>query len=132
DLLAVFDGEEALRAGAPILHPDIAGYHYAMGSRPSVSHPNLQGYNLVQKGEADLEPLFAQAHRVFTHVYHQARQHQGYIEPHACIVWIDEQDVAHVYSTNKAPFSLQQSLAVVTGLPAQKFVVDSMFIGGDF
>ncbi len=76
--------------------------------------------------------LFAGAHRVFEHVYYQARQHQGYIEPHACIVWIDEQDVAHVYSTNKAPFSLRQSFAVVTGLPAQQFVVDSMFIGGDF
>jgi CO/xanthine dehydrogenase Mo-binding subunit len=47
-------------------------------------------------------------------------------------MWIDEQGTAHVYSTNKAPFALRQSFAVVTGLPAQQFVVDSMFIGGDF
>ena len=80
----------------------------------------------------ELAPLFANAHRVFEHVYEQTRQHQGYIEPHACLVWIDERGIAYVYSTNKAPFSLRQSFAVVTGLPAQQFVVESMFIGGDF
>ena len=132
ELPAVFDGEDALRDDAPILHPDAADYYYSMGERPPVAHPNLQGYRVHQKGAADLEPFFAGAYRVFEHVYYQARQHQGYIEPHACLVWIDEQDVAHVYSTNKAPFSLRQSFAVVTGLPAQRFVVDSMFIGGDF
>src|SRR5436190_9970464 len=132
ELPAVFDGEEALRADAPVLHPDAADYYYSVGQRPPVPHPNLQGYRVQHKGVEDLEPLFAGAHRVFEHVYHQARQHQGYIEPHVCIVWIDEDDVAHVYSTNKAPFSLRQSFAVVTGLPVQRFVVDSMFIGGDF
>lgn len=132
DLPAVFDGEEALRDDAPILHPDIADYHYSMGQRPAVPHPNLQGHGLSQKGAADLEPLFASAHRVFEHVYYQGRQHQGYIEPHACLVWIDEQGIVHVYSTNKAAFALRQSLAVVTGLPAQQIVVDCMFIGGDF
>ncbi|MPZ14818.1 MAG: molybdopterin-dependent oxidoreductase [Chloroflexi bacterium] len=132
ELPAVFDGEDALRTDAPMLHPDAADYYYAMGDRPPVPHPNLQGYRVHQKGAADLAPLFAHAHRVFEHVYYQARQHQGYIEPHACIVWIDEQGIVRVYSTNKAPFALRQSLAVVTGLPAQQFVVESMFIGGDF
>jgi len=132
ELPAIFDGEAALRDGAPILHPDAADYYYSSGNRPPVPHPNLQGYRIHQKGAADLEPLFANAHRVFEHVYHQSRQHQGYIEPHACIVWIDEQGIARIYSTNKAPLSLRQSFAVVTGLPAQQFVVDSMFIGGDF
>jgi CO/xanthine dehydrogenase Mo-binding subunit len=132
ELPAVFDGEEALGPGAPVLHPDAASYYYSAGQRPPVPHPNLQGHRVHQKGAEDLEPVFASAHRVFEHVYHQARQHQGYIEPHACIVWIDDRGVAHAYSTNKAPFSLRQSLAVVTGLPVQQFVVDSMFIGGDF
>jgi CO/xanthine dehydrogenase Mo-binding subunit len=132
ELPAVFDGEEALREDATVLHPDIASYHYQQGQRPPVPHPNLQGYGLQQKGVDDLEPLFASAHRVFEHVYRQGRQHQGYLEPHACLVWIDDQDIVHVYSTNKAAFALRQSLAVCTGLPAQQIVVDCMFIGGDF
>jgi CO/xanthine dehydrogenase Mo-binding subunit len=132
ELPAVFDGEEALRDGAPILHPGIADYHYQQGQRPPVPHPNLQGYGVNQKGAEDLAPLFAAAHRVFEHVYYQGRQHQGYLEPHACVVWIDEQGIVHVYSTNKAAFALRQSLAVCTGLPAQQIVVDCMYIGGDF
>jgi CO/xanthine dehydrogenase Mo-binding subunit len=132
DLPAVFDGEKALRDDAPILHPGIADYHYTRGERPRVPHPNLQGYGINQKGAADLGPLFASAYRVFEHVYHQGRQHQGYLEPHACLVWIDDQDIVHVYSTNKAAFALRQSLAVCTGLPAQQIVVNCMFVGGDF
>lgn len=132
ELPAVMDGEEALKEGAPILHPDAADYYYALGQRPPVPHPNLQGYRVHQKGASDLEAIFANAYRVFESVYRHARQHQGYIEPHACIVWIDEAGLVRVYTTNKAPFSLRQSLAVVTGLPAQNIVVESMFIGGDF
>jgi CO/xanthine dehydrogenase Mo-binding subunit len=132
DLPAVFDGEEALRDGAPILHPDIATYHYQQGERPAVPHPNLQGHGIQKRGAEDLAPLFASAYRVFEHVYHQGRQHQGYLEPHACVVWIDDKEVVHVYSTNKAAFALRQSLAVCTGLPAQQIVVDCMYIGGDF
>ncbi|HEY3117690.1 MAG TPA: molybdopterin cofactor-binding domain-containing protein, partial [Chloroflexota bacterium] len=132
ELPAVFDGEAALRDDAPILHPDIADYHYAMGNRPPVPHPNLQGHNLVKKGEGDLESLFAKAHRVFTHVYHQARQHQGYIEPHACLVWIDDEGIVHVHGTNKVALALRESLAICAGLPAEQIVVDCRFIGGDF
>jgi len=132
ELPTVFSEERALEDGAPILHPDASSYFYSAGQRRPVPHPNLQGYRLHKKGAEDLEPLFANAHRVFEHVYYQARQHQGYIEPHACVVWIDEQGVTHVYSTNKAPYSLQQSLATVAGEPVQNFVVDSRFIGGDF
>src|SRR2546428_2075863 len=58
ELPAVFDGEDALRDDAPILHPDAADYYYSMGERPPVAHPNLQGYRVHQKGAADLEPFF--------------------------------------------------------------------------
>lgn len=132
DLPAVFEPEEALQKGAPILHPDPSGYYYLTGDRPPLPHPNLQGYRRVQKGEPDIERAFAQADRVFEDVYIGPRQHQGYIEPHACVVWIDPEGMVRVYSTNKSPFSLRHQLSVVTGLPAQQIVVDSMFIGGDF
>src|SRR5579871_4080162 len=134
DLPAVFNGEDALEDGAVILHPEIASYHYqgSGGARPPVPHQNLQGYGLTKRGAEDLAPIFAGAHRVFEHVYRQGRQHQGYLEPHACLVWIDEDNVVHVYGTNKAAFALRQSLAICAGLPVEKVVVDCQFIGGDF
>ncbi len=132
ELPGVFDPEAALRDGVPILHPDPSGYYYLGGARPPVPHLNLQGYQLVQKGNDDIERAFAQADRVFEDVYVGPRQHQGYIEPHACVVWIDDDGTLRVFSTNKAPFSLRHQLSVVTGVPANQIVVDSMFIGGDF
>src|SRR5439155_24590090 len=34
DLPVVFDGEDALRADAPLLHPHASQYHYTLGERP--------------------------------------------------------------------------------------------------
>ncbi|HLQ32984.1 MAG TPA: xanthine dehydrogenase family protein molybdopterin-binding subunit [Chloroflexota bacterium] len=131
ELTAVLDPEKAIVPGAPTLHPDPSSYHYLAGKRPPVPHLNLQGYKLIQKGEKDIERAFARANRVFEDVYTAPRQHQGYIEPHACMMWLED-GALRVVSTNKAPFGLRHQLSVVTGLPEERIVVDSMFIGGDF
>lgn len=132
ELPAVFEPADALRDAAPLVHEDTADYVLIGGKRAAMPHPNLQGRVLVQKGEADLEPLFANAFRVFEDSYYTPRHHHGYIEPHACLVWFDEEGVLHVISTNKAPFALRQQLAIVSGLAPEQIEVDSRFIGGDF
>ncbi len=132
DLPAVFEPDEALREAAPILHEHANEYTFLSGARRPVPHPNVQGYHLVQKGDPDIEQAFARADRVFEHTFTTPRQHHGYIEPHAAVVWIDTDHVVHVISTNKAPFSLRAQMAAATGLPAGQIVVDSGFIGGDF
>ncbi|HZT09204.1 MAG TPA: xanthine dehydrogenase family protein molybdopterin-binding subunit [Chloroflexota bacterium] len=132
ELPAVFDPEEALRDGAPILHPNPEGYYYLGGERPPRPHPNLQGYLEAHKGEGEIERVFERADRIFEDVYVGPRQHQGYIEPHACVVWVERDGTVHVRSTNKAPFSLRHQLSIATGTPEERIVVDSMFIGGDF
>lgn len=132
ELPAVFDIEDALRDDAPILHEDRSQYTYIGPPLPPVTHPNQHGYARAQKGEPDIERVFAQAHRVFEHTFFSPRIHQGYIEPHAAVVWIDDEGVVHVISTNKAPFTLRQQMAVALGLPVERIVVDNWFIGGDF
>ena len=132
ELPALFDPEIALAADAPILHADDGGYTYFGPARPARSHPNVQGETTVTKGARDLEPIFTAAHRVYEHTFTTPRQHQGYIEPHACTVWVDAQGVVQVRSTNKSPFGLRQQIARSTGLPEASIEVDSRFIGGDF
>jgi carbon-monoxide dehydrogenase large subunit len=133
ELPAVLDPEEALREGAPILHPDPESYYYLTGNRPPRPHLNLQGYQHAHKGEPDIERVFERAHRVFEDVYVGPRQHQGYIEPHACVVWIERDGTVRVRTTNKAPFSFRHQLAKAADIePEDRIVVDSMFIGGDF
>ncbi len=132
ELPAVLDARKALHEDAPVIHPNADRYAFGKPSRPARAHPNLQGDNLIVKGEADLGPLFANAYRVFEHSYTTPRQHCGYIEPRSTIVWIDPDGTIHVVTPNKSPFRLRQSMSSVSGVPAGKIVVESVTIGGDF
>ncbi len=132
ELPAVTSIEEALRDDAPILHPEAASYVYLGGDRPPVPHPNVQGHRVVAHDDDQLERIFAEAPHVFEHTFRTPRQHHGYIEPHASLVWIGEDDVVHVVTTNKAPFTLRNQMSEVLGLPAARIDVDAAFIGGDF
>jgi CO/xanthine dehydrogenase Mo-binding subunit len=130
ELPAVVDAEAALAPDAPVLHPRFSDYHALNRPEGPLPHPNLQGYSLVTKG--DVERGFAEADHVFEDTYTAPRQHQGYLEPHGCVVWFEEQGQVRVRTTNKSPFALRQQLATVTGEPIENIVVDSRFIGGDF
>ncbi len=131
ELPAVFDAEEALLPDAPILHPEPEKY-YAAGKMPELPHLNAVSYATATKGDGDIERLFAEAHLVVEDTYTGPRQHQGYIEPHGCVVWIDDDDRVQVVSTCKTPFSLRDNIAKVVDLPSEQVVVDCQFIGGDF
>jgi CO/xanthine dehydrogenase Mo-binding subunit len=131
ELPAVFDAESALAPDAPILHEEADTYRFD-GERLPREHPNLQGGRLLTKGATDLAPLFAQAHRVYEHRFRTPRQHHGFIEPRASVVWIDPQGIVHVQTPCKAPFRLRDQLSVVSGVPKDKIVVEPSYIGGDF
>ena len=131
ELPAVFDAEEALRADAPILHPDPEQY-YPAGKMPELPHLNAVSYATSRKGDDDIDHLFREAPVVVEDVYIGPRQHQGYIEPHGCVVWIDDDERVQVVSTCKTPFSLRDNIAKVVDLPSDEIVVDCRYIGGDF
>jgi CO/xanthine dehydrogenase Mo-binding subunit len=126
--------DNALNDDAPALHPDIDTYRFLGAKRPATSHPNVHGYSLIQKSEsgASIEDVFAQADHVFEHTFSTPREFQGFLEPRACVVWIDEQDRVRIINTNKSPAALRQQLAAALDLPESQIVVDASFIGGDF
>ena len=135
ELPAVLDAVSALQPDAPILHPDWDTYRYpvyANRPRPERAHANIQGTLLHVKGRADLEPIFANAHRVFEHRYETPRGHAGYIEPRATLVWIDRNGIVHVHTPNKSPFDLRNQMARTLGLAPEQITVECNFIGGDF
>jgi CO/xanthine dehydrogenase Mo-binding subunit len=133
ELPAVFDPLEALHDEAPVLHP--TGDAYALfgpGSRAPRSHPNVQGTQVVHKDDAEIDQVFAQAHRVFDHTFTTPREHQGFIEPPASLLWIDAEEIVHVVCTNKMPFGLRDQLVTVAGLGEPRIDVDANYVGGDF
>jgi CO/xanthine dehydrogenase Mo-binding subunit len=128
ELPAVYDPEEALRPGAPLLHEDRSGYK----NSPAVPEgmPNLQSYMLWKNG--DLEAGFQRAHRIFEHTFRTQLTHHGYLEPHACVVKIDGAGRVEVWASNKAPYELRDRLAEDLGIPKERIKVHIMSVGGDF
>jgi CO/xanthine dehydrogenase Mo-binding subunit len=129
ELPALLDVEVALADGTPPLHPNETRYPYAAGTRPARPHPNMQGHEVVRKG--DPEKAFAEADRVFEHAFRTPRYHAGYIEPRATLLWIDD-GVMHVVCSNQAPFRAIDQLAGATGHPKERIVLEPSYIGGTF
>jgi CO/xanthine dehydrogenase Mo-binding subunit len=129
-LAPILDTEQAILDGAPLVHPDDTTYAYNGGTRAPRPHPNLQGYDLVIKG--DLDDGFASAAHVFERTYRTPPYHPGYIEPRATLVWIDQNEALHVVCCSKAPYSHRDMLARTLGLAKDKVIVEPSFIGGDF
>ena len=136
ELPPILDVRAALEPGAPILHPEASAYAYMGGTRPAITHPNVQGELLVAFGagreDAELEAVFGAAPHVFEGVFETPRQHAGYLEPPSTLVWLDAAGVAHVRTSNKTPFGLREQMALALGLSADRIDVEGGVIGGDF
>ncbi len=128
----LLDPAAALAADADILHPDAGDYHYLAGTRPPVSHPNLQGEVIIEHHPDALPAAFATAAHVFEHTFTTPREHQGYLEPHATLVQPLPDGRLLVRSANKHPFLLRRQLAESLALPPERFLIDTPNIGGDF
>jgi carbon-monoxide dehydrogenase large subunit len=131
ELPSAFDTEAAIAPDAPRFHADDTKFAYNFPvARPARPHPNMQGYDLVVKG--DVEAALARADHVFDHTYETPRYHAGYLEPRATLVWIDPDGTVHLMSTSKVPFPLQSNFAATTGVPKEQVIVEPSFIGGEF
>src|SRR5262249_4024319 len=110
--------ENALDDDATIIHPDAASYAFLGPQRRETPHPNVHGYALAQKSETGekIEDVFARAEHVFEHTFKIAREFQGFLEPRACVLWIDDDDRVHITNTNKAPGQFRRQLATSVGI----------------
>ncbi len=129
EMPAVFDSIEAMQDGAPILHPDFNTY---VGFRQKMDTPSNVFFSTSwEKG--DLEAGFAEADVIVENTYTTQRQHQGYIEPQAVLVNIDESDGrVHVWLCTKVPYNTRESLATAAAIPPSTILMHHVYIGGDF
>ena len=138
ELPAVFDPVQAVQSDAPVLHEDFGSYEMGrvpLHMPPGTSPPADVSSNLFSRrssSKGDIEDGFAQADLVFEHTFTLPMVHQAYLEPHACVVHIDDQDRVQVWANNKTPHVLRQQLADAVGLALEHFRVNVAYIGGDF
>jgi CO/xanthine dehydrogenase Mo-binding subunit len=128
ELPAVFDPREAMQAGAPLVHDDPAAYRGANLPLPPI--PNVLSRVTWERG--DLDAGFAAADRVFEHMFRVPSVHQGYLEPHACVVSVAPDGSVDAWLTNKSPFAARAQLAAAIGVDEARVRVHQSPIGGDF
>jgi CO/xanthine dehydrogenase Mo-binding subunit len=80
----------------------------------------------------DVEAGFGQADRIFEHTFRTQLDHQGYLEPHAGVVAIDDDNRIQVWASNKMPFRLKELLSHALKRPPEQIRVNLTPIGGDF
>jgi CO/xanthine dehydrogenase Mo-binding subunit len=127
-LTPVLDPLEAMRPDAPVLHPNFSSYRGRV-EEPQ-EHPNISAHAVWKHG--DLDAGFAEAEMVFEHTFRTQHQHQGYIEPHACVVAVDQDSRVQVWVNSKMPFQVRKQLADGIDQPETMIRINPTVIGGDF
>jgi CO/xanthine dehydrogenase Mo-binding subunit len=128
DLPSVFDPLEAMQSSAPTLHPHMASYQGL--PQPAATVHNVFAHNSWSKG--NIADGFRAADVICEHTFTAQLMHQAYIEPHACVVHIDDNGRVQVWANNKGPFMLRDQLAAVWDVSKEMIKVNPTSIGGDF
>jgi CO/xanthine dehydrogenase Mo-binding subunit len=114
------DVEAAIKPGAPILHD-----HVKFQDKPS----NIAGTLEHKKG--DVEAGFKQADVIVEREFKTEAVHQGYIEPHACLVSVVD-GKATIWSSSQGQFMVRAMSALLTGTQQSDIRAIPAEIGGGF
>ena len=128
ELPAIFDPIQAMRPEAPVVHDGAPIYEGPSG--PVQPRGNISHHETWSGG--DIEQGFRESDLIFEHTFTTPWVHQGYLEPYACMVDIDEAGRIQVWANNKQPFRLRWQLASALGVPEDRIRVNPCAIGGDF
>lgn len=123
----VIDVEEAMQPGAPLLHEDMI----TQGVTPAPTTPS----NVAKRMEfilGDADTGFTEADVIVERTYRTAPVHQGYIEPHAVVASVGEDDQAEVWVSTQGHWIVRAHCARLLGLDIGKIRVTAAEIGGGF
>src|SRR5581483_6923020 len=129
-LPAVFDPLAAMQPDAPLLHDDVSSYDGA--PRHWLATDVHNGVTRLAWAKGDVERGFREADLVLEHTFRIPARHEGYLEPHGCLVAIDEDGRIQVWTAGKAPFRTRVQLAKAIGVPEERIRVHPIHVGGDF
>ena len=123
-LPAVFDENEAIADGAPVIHDEdeMEGAHDA-------AH-NIVHHIAGDVGEVD--EGFAKAHRIFEQTFRVHQVQPTPIEPHITIAYWDSDERMVIRTSTQVPFHVRRMVAPLLGLPVKQIRVIKPRIGGGF
>ena len=120
----VIEADEAIGAGAPIIHDEPEVRKVADPLR------NLAADILLEEGSVEIG--FRDADHVFEETFILPRVQHAHLEPHTTKSWIGENGELVLRTSTQVPFHCRRWLAVILGLPEDKVRVFKAMVGGGF
>src|SRR5689334_9886006 len=114
ELPAIFDPVQAMAPDAPLLHTNVASYDGAPADKLALDVHN--GLTRLSWRKGDVERGFRDSDVVLEHTFRVPARHQGYLEPHASIVAIDDDGKIQVWISAKNPFGVRSQMAKALGV----------------
>ncbi len=123
----VLNISDAMADDAPVLHDNL----FTRGVDPRPQEPsNVAARTVYERG--DVEQGFTEADIVVEREFSTQAVHQGYIEPHACVVDCDQEGKAVIWASSQGHFMVRASTATVLGWDTSRIKVIPAEIGGGF
>lgn len=116
ELPAVFDAEEALKPGAPVIH--------------DYAQDNIVKHIPIRKG--DVEQGFKDADLIVENTYETQQVEHAYLEPEAGIAYVDHDDVVTVISPSQNITHHRHMLSTIIDKPINKVRFIMSPVGGGF
>src|SRR5204863_369283 len=123
----VIDVEEAMKPNAPILHNDL----FTQGVDPKPTAPsNVAKRITFTKG--DFAAGWKEAEVTIERRYTSKAVHQGYIEPHACVVAVGNDGQCTIWSSSQGQFMVRAYCAKLLNIDLANIRAMPAEIGGGF
>ncbi len=123
-LPAVFDPEQAMLPGSPVLH------HKDADSR--IQRPGQNIFVQIDSEYGNVEEGFAQADVVVEGTYFSNKIQHAHLETHIAIASQSEDGRIHVRTSSQAPFQTKAKLAYLFGIYPEQIHVYTERVGGGF
>jgi CO/xanthine dehydrogenase Mo-binding subunit len=123
-LPAVFDPEQAMSEGAPVLHDKTA--------ESRIRRPSQNILLEVHGNIGDVEKGFAEADEIHEGAYSTHRVQHAHLETHCSITWLDENKRLHVRTSSQTPHITKQKLCYLFDLYPDSVRVFCERVGGGF
>ncbi|MPT21557.1 MAG: aldehyde oxidase, partial [Starkeya sp.] len=124
-LPAVFDPEEAMRPGAPLVHGD-------KGPDSRIADASRNIVAALAGGVGDIAAGLDAADVIHEATYESQRVQHAHLETHGCIGWRDDHGRLVIRSSTQTPFLTRDALAALYDLPRASVRVFAARVGGGF
>jgi CO/xanthine dehydrogenase Mo-binding subunit/aerobic-type carbon monoxide dehydrogenase small subunit (CoxS/CutS family) len=124
------DVDEALAAGARLLHPDMGTYSYYKPAFSPQPGTNVAHHQKIRKG--DVDKAFETSDLVFEHTFRNPPVQHVPMETHTAIVHARPGGEVDIITSAQSPFTVRQLFCHTFSMPLNKVRVRVPYVGGGF